>query len=108
MSSLTGVFVNWKGPDILALESGRKIRLENYPGYSVTLPLINQNAAATSEQIFKERGISTVGEFVVQAPKGHGIIVVIQELKLRKTTNRDKTNLNATVGCSDFIQVCCC
>jgi hypothetical protein len=108
LSSLTGVFVNWKGPDLFAIESGRKVKLENYPGYAAVIPLVTGDSKATSDQIFKERGISTVGEFIVEAPKGYGIIAVIQEMKLRKTT-RDRgssnANPNATLTCSDYIQV---
>lgn len=68
LSSLTGVFVNWKGPDIWSLESGRRVKLAQYPGYSTVIPLITGSSQATSQQIFTERGISTVGEFIVEAP----------------------------------------
>lgn len=68
LASLTGVFVNWKGPDIWSLESGRRVKLSQYPGFSTVIPLITGDSQATSEQIFQERGISTVGEFMVEAP----------------------------------------
>lgn len=97
--------MNWKGPDLLAIESGRKLLLKNYPGLAATIPLVSGDSTASSEQIFKERGISTVGEFIVEAPKGFGIIVVIQELKLRKVT-KDRGNSSSNVSCSDFLQVC--
>ncbi|ODN05927.1 hypothetical protein Ocin01_00752 [Orchesella cincta] len=101
LSSLTGVFVNWKGPDIWALESGRKVKLGKYPGFSTVIPLITGDSQATSDQIFQERGISTVGEFMVEAPPSYGLIAVIQELKLRKST-RDR-GYNSS-SCLDYIQ----
>ncbi|CAL8096048.1 unnamed protein product [Orchesella dallaii] len=101
LSSLTGVFVNWKGPDIWALESGRKVKLAKYPGFSTVIPLITGDSQANSDQIFQERGISTLGEFTVEAPPSYGLIAVIQELKLRKST-RDR-GYNSS-SCLDYIQ----
>jgi len=96
ISRLTGVYLNWRGPDLLALESTKKLRLSAFPGLSVVLPLVSNSATASSQKIFQERGISTQGEFTVVAPDNYGILAVIQELKFRLNEKKDSRAKNVT------------
>lgn len=83
------------GPTIFHPDTGRFIHLEDYPGYSVVVPLASDSESASSNHVFVSRRLSGPGEFQVVAPEGHGVMAVIQTLDLRTAPN----------GCNDFIQV---
>lgn len=84
-----------RGPTIFNPDTGRTILLEDYPNYSVVIPLAPDSPSATSNQVFISRRVSGPGEFSVEAPPGFGVMAVIQSLELRVA---DDT-------CNDFIMV---
>lgn len=84
-----------RGPTIFNPDTGRVIALEDYPNYSVVIPLAPDNPSATSNQVFISRRVSGPGEFTVEAPPGYGVMAVIQALDLRIADD----------ACNDFIMV---
>lgn len=84
-----------RGPTIFNPDTGRTIMLEDYPNYSVVIPLAPDSPSATSNQVFISRRVSGPGEFTVEAPTGYGVMAIIQSLDLRVAED----------ACNDFILV---
>ncbi|CAL8074225.1 unnamed protein product [Orchesella dallaii] len=77
----------------------REIFLESYfPSHSVTIPLANGTSSAPVYNIHPN------GEFIVIAPESHGIMVVIQQLRLRTSVIYSEVDDTTFLKCRDFIK----
>lgn len=77
----------------------KEIFLESYfPSHSVVIPLANSSSTAPVYNVHPN------GEFIVYAPEGHGVMVVIQQLRLRTSVIYSEEEDATFLKCRDFIK----
>lgn len=77
----------------------REIFLESYfPSHSVVIPLTNTSSTAPVYNVHPN------GEFIVIAPEGQGVMVVIQQLRLRTSVIYSEEEDATFLKCRDFIK----
>ena len=83
-----------------------KILLINFPGKSVVLNLLNGHSSASNYLVHlaRQAGNSDAGSFIVEAPKGHGVMAVIQRLHLRRISDTSSL-LQLVNNCKDYLLV---
>lgn len=73
--------------------------LESYfPSHSVVIPLTNGSSTAA---VYK---VHPTGDFLVIAPEGHGVMVVIQQLRLRASVIHSEEEDATFLKCRDYIK----